>query len=42
MPAEDEMAREGANKELRLVVEKEKQRAKFSIRNELLKKEGLH
>ena len=38
MPAEDEMAREGANRELRLAAEKKQQRAKFSIRNELLKK----
>ena len=42
MPAEDEMAREGANRELRLAAEKKQQRAKFSIRNELLKKKGLH
>ena len=42
MPAEDEMARKGANRELRLAAEKKQQRAKFSIRNELLKKKGLH
>ena len=42
MPSEDEMAREVAKREIMLAVEKKMQRLKFSIRNKLFKKEGLH